>query len=356
MTASVTAETSAPANGLPERYSRQVKFPGIGDEGQRRLLASRVTLCGCGALGTVLANHLARAGVGRLRIVDRDFIETSNLQRQVLFDEADVAQNLPKAEAAVRKLRAVNSEIELEAVVTDIDHTNVLELVRDADLILDGTDNFEVRYLINDAAVKLGKPWVYGGVIGSHGQTMTIIPGQTPCLRCVIESSPPPGMAPTCETAGVLGPAVSIVASYQATEALKVLTGHLEAINRELIFLDVWENVFRQFKIAKLKDVADCPCCKRRQFDWLDGRMGSHTTTLCGRNAVQVSHRSATRLNFEELARQLRGVSDVSFNKFLLKFGAEGHEFTVFPDGRAIIKGTNDVDKARTLYAKYIGH
>jgi adenylyltransferase/sulfurtransferase len=339
-----------------ERYSRQTKFPGIGEEGQRKLLASHVTLCGCGALGTVLANALVRAGVGHVRVVDRDFIETHNLQRQVLFDEHDVAENLPKAEAAARKLAAINSTVHVEPVVTDIDHTNVIDLVKDADLILDGSDNFEVRYLINDAAVKLGKPWVYGGSIGSHGQTMTIIPGDTPCLRCVIESSPPPGMAPTCETAGVLGPMVNIIASYQATEALKILTGNLAAINRDLIFIDIWDNVHKHFKIAKLKDTMDCPCCKRREFDWLEGKMGSHTTSLCGRNAVQVAHRTATRLNFEELAKHMEKLGEVSYNRFLLKFTADGYEFTVFPDGRAIIKGTNDVDKARTLYAKYIGH
>jgi len=347
--------TTVPDQAM-ERYSRQTKFPGIGEEGQRKLLASRVTLCGVGALGTVLANHLVRAGVGFVRIVDRDFIETHNLQRQVLFDENDVAANLPKAEAAARKLAAINSTIRIEPVVTDIDHTNILELVSDADLILDGTDNFEVRYLINDAAVKLGKPWVYGGCIGSHGQTMTILPGITPCLRCVIESSPPPGMAPTCETAGVLGPAISIIASYQAAEAFKILTGHTELINRDLTYLDVWENVHKSFKVAKLKDLVDCPCCKRREFDWLEGKMGSHTTSLCGRNAVQVAHRASNRLNFEELSQHLGRLGDVTFNRFMLKFAAEGHEFTVFPDGRAIIKGTNDVDKARTLYAKYIGH
>src|SRR2546422_2143296 len=222
-----------------ERYSRQMRFYGIGEDGQKRLLDSHVTLCGCGALGTVLANALVRAGVGHLRLIARDFIETSNLQRQVLFDEHDVAENLPKAEAAARKLGAINSTVHVEPVVTDIDRTNILGLVKDADLILDGTDNFEIRYLINDAAVQLGKPWVYGGCIGSHGQTMTIIPGQTPCLRCVIESAPPPGMAPTCETAGILGPIVNVVASLQAAEALKILTGQLAAINRELIMIDV---------------------------------------------------------------------------------------------------------------------
>src|ERR1700751_1532600 len=208
-----------------------MRFPGVGEDGQRRLLDSHVTLCGCGALGTVISNALVRAGVGHLRLVDRDFIETNNLQRQVLFDEHDVADNLPKAEAAARKLSAINSSVHVEPVVTDIDRTNILELVHDADLILDGTDNFEIRYLINDVAVKPGNPWVYGGSIGSHGQTMTILPGETPCLRCVFEAAPAPGEAATCETAGVLSPIVNIIASYQATEAIKILTGQMERVN-----------------------------------------------------------------------------------------------------------------------------
>ncbi len=339
-----------------ERYSRQMRFPGMGEDGQRRLLDSHVTLCGCGALGTVLANALVRAGVGHLRLVDRDFIETSNLQRQVLFDEHDVAENLPKAEAAARKLGAINSSVHVDPVVVDIDRTNILDLVHDADLILDGTDNFEVRYLINDAAVKLGKPWVYGGCIGSHGQTMTILPGETPCLRCVFEAAPAPGEAGTCETAGVLGPIVNVIASLQAVEALKILAGRKDRINRELIYLDIWDNVQRRIKIAPLCDKVDCPCCKRRRFEWLEGAHGSQTTSLCGRNAVQVSQRTPARLNFEEMARHLGAMGEVSYNRFLLKFHAEGYEFTVFPDGRAIIKGTSDEDRARTLYAKYVGH
>ncbi len=340
-----------------DRYSRQTRFYGVGEAGQRKLLQSRVTLCGCGALGTVLANHLVRAGVGHVRIIDRDFIETSNLQRQVLFDEKDIADNLPKAEAAARKLRQINSTITIEPVVTDIDRTNVLELCKDADVILDGTDNFEVRYLVNDVAVKLGKPWVYGGSIGSHGQTMTILPGQTPCLRCVFEAAPAPGEAGTCETAGVLGPVVTIIASLQATECFKILTGNVEQINRELIYIDVWENLTRRIKIAPLLGKVDCPCCQRKQFEWLEGQQGSQTTSLCGRNAVQVAHRMASKLNFEEMARQLQLMGGaVSFNKFLLKFAVDGYDFTVFPDGRAIIKGTSDIDKARTLYAKYVGN
>ncbi len=339
-----------------ERYSRQMRFYGIGEAGQRQLLQSRVTLCGCGALGTVLANVLVRAGVGYLRVIDRDFIETSNLQRQVLFDEKDVAANLPKAEAAANKLREINSSVQIEPVVTDIDRTNIVQLCQDADLILDGTDNFEIRYLINDVAVKLNKPWVYGGCIGSHGQVMAILPGQTPCLRCVFEAAPAPGEAGTCETAGVLGPIVNIVASLQATEAIKILTGHFDAVNRELTYLDIWDNVHRRIKVAPLLGKVDCPCCQRRNFEWLEGAHGSQTTSLCGRNAVQVSHRTPGKLNFEEMARHLSTMGNVSYNRFLLKFNVETYEFTVFPDGRAIIKGTNDQDKARTLYAKYVGH
>ncbi len=241
-------------------------------------------------------------------------------------------------------------------MVTDIDRTNILELVEDADVILDGTDNFEIRYLINDAAVKLNKPRVYGGCIGSHGQTMTIIPGETPCLRCVFEAAPAPGEAGTCETAGVLGPIVNVIASLQATEAFKLLVGKHETINRELIYLDIWDNIQRRIKIAPLKGKVDCPCCGHRKFEWLDGDHGAHTTSLCGRNAVQVAHRSATRLSFEDMAQHLEMLGEVSYNRFLLKFNVEDYEFTVFPDGRAIIKGTDDVERARTLYAKYIGH
>lgn len=339
-----------------ERYSRQMRFGGIGKQGQERLAASRVTICGCGALGTVLANALARAGVGFIRIVDRDFVETSNLQRQVLFDESDVIGNLPKSEAAAKKLREINSSITLEPVVTDIDRTNIIELCRDVDLILDGTDNFEVRYLINDAAVSLGKPWIYGGCIGGHGQTMTIIPGETPCLRCVFEAAPGPGEVGTCETAGVLGPIVNVIASYQAVEALKLLAGKKDAISRELLYIDMWENINRRIKIAPLLNKVNCPCCKQRRFDWLEGAHGTQTTSLCGRNAVQVSQRLSGRLNFDELSKQLRASGTTSHNKFLLKFAVDEFEFTVFPDGRAIIKGTDDCEKARTLYAKYIGH
>jgi len=344
-----------------ERYSRQMRVPGIGKAGQERIMNSRVTLCGVGALGTVLANTLVRAGVGHVRVIDRDFVEPSNLQRQVLFDESDVANNLPKAEAAAAKLRQINSNVIIEAIVADIDRSNIEGFCQDADLILDGTDNFEVRYTINDAAVKLNKPWVYGGAVGVEGMTMTIIPGETPCLRCVFEQSPGPGEVGTCETAGVLGPIVGVVASLQATEALKILAGKPEAINRELYMINIWENTSRRVKIAPLKGrKGRCPCCALRQFEWLGGEHGTQTTSLCGRNAVQVSPRRAGSLNFAELRKGLDGATAVSANKFLMKFtvteGTDGYEFTVFPDGRAIIKGTDDTERARVLYAKYIGN
>ncbi len=338
-----------------DRYSRQIRFPQLGEAGQRALARAR-SFCAAAVLWAQCLPTISRAPASaRLRIIDRDFIETHNLQRQILFDEVDVAQNLPKAEAAARKIRAINSTISVEPVVTDLDHTNILDLVGDADLILDGTDNFETRYLINDAAVKLSKPWIYGGVIGSEGQTMTIVPGQTPCLRCLIETAPPPGMTPTCETAGVLGPAVAVIASFEAIEAIKLLSGARDALNTHLIMVNVWDWSFRQLKVAGLVGKVNCPCCVRRNFEWLGGAMGSHTTTLCGRNAVQVAIRRSDPLDFGELAGRLNGIGAVRYNAFMLRFTTDGHEFTVFPDGRAIIKGTNDVAKARTLYAQYVG-
>ena len=343
-----------------ERYSRQMRVPGIGKTGQQKIMKSRVTLCGVGALGTVLANTLVRAGVGFIRVIDRDFVEPSNLQRQVLFDESDVTNNLPKSVAAAAKMRAINSTIEIESVVADINRTNIEELCKDADLILDGTDNFEVRYLINDVAIKQSKPWIYGGAVGTEGMSMTIIPGQTPCLRCVFEASPGPGEVGTCETAGVLAPIVSIIGSFQAAEALKILAGKTDAINRELFMINVWDNSQRRVKIAPLAGrKGKCPTCALKQFDWLEGEQGTQTTSLCGRNAVQVTQRLSSKLDFAELTKQLQSSGTVSSNKFLLKFAVtdgDDYEFTVFPDGRAIIKGTDDADRARTLYAKYIGH
>lgn len=339
------------------RYSRQMLFEPVGAEGQRRLMASRVTLIGCGALGTVLANTLVRAGVGFLRIVDRDFIELNNLQRQVLFDEDDIALGLPKAEAAHRKLSRINSDVNVEAVVTDVNHRNIDQLAADADLLLDGTDNFETRFLINDLAVKTGRPWVYGACIGATGLAMPILPNDTPCLRCVFEQAPPPEMNPTCDTAGVLGPVVHLVASHQALEAMKILMGRFESVNRRLLNLDAWNGRIMQLNVQAAYDQGDCPCCKGRRFDYLEGKFGSSATTLCGRNAVQVTPPAGARIDFAAIADKVRTVAhaEPKFNTFMLKAAIAPFEITVFPDGRAIIKGTSKPEEARTIYAKYIG-
>ena len=336
-----------------ERYVRQIRYPPIGEAGQRQLAQSRALVCGLGALGSVLANTLARAGVGFLRIVDRDFLETNNLQRQVMYDEADVAAQLPKAIAAETKLRRVNSEIEIEAIVADVDHTNVLSLARDVDVLVDGTDNFETRYLLNDVAVKLGKPWVYGGCIGAEGQSMTILPGETACFSCLMQDAPPPGTTPTCDTAGIVGPIVNVVASIEAMEVLKILSGNCDAVSRSLTVIEMWENRIRQVDLSRLREQADCPTCKRGEFPWLDGKRGSHTAVLCGRNAVQLNH--AGGVSLDALAQQLDGVGRVTRNKYLLRLAVDDYLITLFPDGRAIIGGTDDIAEAKTVYAKYIG-
>jgi len=349
---------AAPVDPSLSRYSRQILFESIGVEGQRRLGASRVVLIGCGALGTVLANTLVRAGVGHLRICDRDFIEKDNLQRQVLFDESDIEAGLPKAEAAALKLRRINSDVCVEAVVTDVNYANIESLAEGATLILDGTDNFETRFLINDLCVKTDRPWVYGAVIGATGLCMTIIPGTTPCLRCVFEEAPPPEFNPTCDTVGVLGSTVNVIASLQAVEAIKLLIGRGDDINRHLIQIDVWSGRFVNLNVASSFTSNDCPCCKRRQFPYLNGERAATTTTLCGRNAVQVNLGVPMRMTLSAMAEKLSraGASSVSFNDFLLRGVIDSLELTLFCDGRAIIKGTNDPDRARSMYAKYLGN
>ena len=341
-----------------ERYSKQVLFAQIGAAGQARLLESRAVLFGCGALGTVLAETLVRAGIGFLRIVDRDFVEISNLQRQILFDESDVSGRLPKAIAATQKLARINSGVTVEPVVADVDHTNILGFVGGMDLILDGSDNFELRFLINDASLETGIRWIYAGVIGSHGQVMPVFPGQSACLRCLIERVPDSGMIETCDTAGVIGPAVQIVASVAAVDALKILSGRPDQVSRTLTYVDAWEGIYRRLNVADLRERADCPACKRGERSWLSGQQGSRTSVLCGRNAVQVAppHRE-TDLSLAELADKLRGVGEVQLNAYLLRFSpSEGqYELTLFRDGRAIIKGTEDLSVARALYSRYVG-
>jgi adenylyltransferase/sulfurtransferase len=339
------------------RYSRQMLYEGIGEEGQQRLRDGRVVLIGCGALGTVLANTLVRAGIGLLRICDRDYLELDNLQRQVLFDEDDLAAGLPKAEAAAARLRRINHEVTVEPMVVDVNHHNIEQFADGAQILLDGTDNFETRFLINDLAVKTGRPWIYGAAIGATGLCMTVLPGETPCLRCVFEEAPPPEMNPTCDTAGVLASVVNIVASLQATETIKLLLGRRGDINRHLVHIDVWSGRFLNMNVQSAYENGNCPCCKRRSFEYLSGQRASSTTTLCGRNAVQVNIARDAPVEFAAIAERLERVSPgrVKHNAFLLRAEVDGFEMTLFSDGRAIVKGTSDPDRARTLYAKYFG-
>ncbi len=335
-----------------DRYARQRVLPEIGSEGQEKLLKTAVVVIGCGALGSVQAQLLARAGVGRIRIADRDVLELNNLQRQVLFDEDDVAAGLPKAEAAARKLRKINSSIEIEGLVEDVTPRNIEGLITDVDLVLDGTDNIETRYLINDACVKHKKRWIYGGVIGTTGMAMPILPGEGPCIRCLFPEAPPPGSLPTCDTVGVLNTAPSIVASIQVTEAIKLLVGKGISKHR-LLTLDLWTGSYRFIAIQKNEN---CPCCGQGRFDFLDAKEVSWTTTLCGRNSVQISPSRATVLSLDDLSRRLAQAGKVSYNGLLLQFQIGDHELIIFPNGRTIVKGTTDEAVAKNLYSKYLGN
>jgi adenylyltransferase/sulfurtransferase len=333
-----------------ERYSRQILFSGIGTHGQQRLSEARVAIVGCGATGSTLAGLLARAGVGTLRIIDRDYVEASNLQRQALFDEADAAASLPKAIAAARKLAACNSQIVVEPEVADLTPENIEALLAGAHLLLDGTDNFETRYLLNDFAVQRGLPWIYCAAVGSCGVTMNILPGETACLACMFPESPR-GTLETCETAGVLGPAVSVVASAAAGEALKLLVGAREQLRLTLLSWDIWSN--QTSAIQAGQPHPNCRACGRRDFVHLAGEGRAHIT-LCGRNSVQI-HERARPMNFALMSERLRAHGTVRHNEFVLKFWHDRYELTLFPDGRAIIKGTSDTAVARSLYARYIG-
>lgn len=351
------ARLTQPWHALMDRYSRQVLFERLGERGQQRLLDSRVTLIGCGALGSVLADTLVRAGVGFVRIVDRDFVELNNLQRQVLFDERDVAERLPKAEAARSKLSRINSEVTVEAVVDDANSTNIEALIDGVQLILDGTDNFDTRYLINDAAVKHRIPWIYGACVSATGLVMPIIPGDTPCLRCLFEQAPPPELSPTCDTVGVLAPVVHLVAGLQSMEALKILSGNMDAVTRKLTTIDAWTGRIIAMDVGGLTTDHDCACCGRGEYEFLEGQAGQKAAVLCGRDAVQINQPAGRRIDLAELVRKLTaaGFGPVTHNEFLLQARLDGHEVTVFPTGRAIIKGTKDAAAARSLYAKYIG-
>ena len=335
---------------FPERYSRQILFRPIGAEGQQKLARAHVALVGCGATGSATAALLARSGVGTLTIIDRDYVEPSNLQRQGLFDEQDATDSLPKAIAAARKIAAFNSEIVVVPRVADLTPANVAELLDEAQLVLDATDNFETRYLINDYAVDRGRPWIYAAAVGSYGVTMNILPGETACLACVFPA-PPRGVVETCDTSGILNSAVNLVASLQATEALKFLVGARAELRRTLLSFDVWTN--ERSEISAAKPRPDCATCGARAFIYLAGEARPQIT-LCGRNSVQIHERNRP-VDFGEMKTRLAPHGEVRHNDFVLKFFRDPYELTLFPDGRAIIKGTTDTAVARSLYARFIG-
>jgi molybdopterin-synthase adenylyltransferase len=334
-----------------ERYSRQLLFPGVGPEGQHKLGAARVGIVGCGATGSALASLLARAGVGTIRIIDRDYVEPSNLQRQCLFDEADATESLPKAIAAARKIAAFNSAIVVEPYPADLVPANIEELLQQVQVVLDATDNFESRYLINDYAVKNSLPWIYTAAVGSYGVTMNVLPGETACLTCVFPA-PPRGVLETCETAGILNTAVNFAASVAATEAMKLLVGARNGIRRTLLAFDLWSN--EHSEVAAAQPRRGCSTCGQRQFVHLTGQARPRVT-LCGRNSVQI-HETNRAIDFEEMSERLRMHGTVRHNRFVLKFWHEPYEMTLFPDGRAIFKGTTDTGLARSLYARYVGN
>jgi len=347
-------ERGALGGGAEGRYSRQVLFGGIGIEGQRRLGASRALVVGCGALGCTIAEILVRAGVGTVRIVDRDIVEETNLQRQLLFDERDARSLAPKAAAAAARLHEINSGVTVEGMVADLTAHTVDELARGAHVLVDGTDNFETRFLINDWAVREGVPWIYGAAVGSYGLSLTVLPGEGPCLTCVFEAAPPPGSSPTCDTAGILAPAAVVVGALEAAEAMKILSGRRDLARTGLTIVDVWESRFDGVGVSRRLD-PPCRTCVARSFPYLEGSGESRATTLCGRDSVQITPPAGYAVDLASLAERLAPLGAVRRNEFLVRARIEDVELTVFDDGRAIVTGTVEPERARALYARYIG-
>jgi molybdopterin-synthase adenylyltransferase len=334
------------------RYSRQELFAGIGVDGQQRIRAARVAVVGCGALGSALAEMMVRAGAGAVTVIDRDYVEESNLQRQSLFDESDVARGMPKAAAAAGRLSALNSDVVVRGVVADLAVDNAAELLAGHTLVLDGTDNFETRFLVNDVCVRDGIDWVYGACVGAYGLALAVRPHVTPCLRCVLEEMPPPGSSPTCDTAGVIAPIVHVVAGIQAAEGLKLMSGRAEALLPGIVTVDVWQGTF---EIMDLRGKAPwCPACTAGRYEYAEAT-AAPTAVLCGRDAVQIRPPRAGSLDLAALALRLNAVGEVSANEHLLRFSAVGAELVVFKDGRAIVKNVRDLAQARSLYSKYVG-
>ncbi len=343
-----------------DRYRRQSAFAELGKAGQAKLSASRVGIVGVGALGSVIAERLVRAGVGYVRLIDRDWVEWDNLPRQSLFTESDACERLPKAIAAAEHLKAINSEIVIEPMVVDLIPANALSLLSSVDLILDGTDNFETRFLINDVSLEQNIPWLHGGCVGASGQMMACIPKITACFRCLMPEPMPADQQATCDSAGVLGPAIAIIAGWQALEAIKILSGHLEAVSRKLQTFDFWHNEIRQIAIEPFRTGVGCPACGMGRRDFLDGSRSSSTQVLCGRNAVQIHDPNGHRIDLDLLASRLSGLGLVTVNPFILRFESQTSEkepftITVFRDGRGIVSGTEDPVIARRVYATWIG-
>lgn len=337
---------------LEDRYSRQIRFNPIGTDGQEKLIASRALICGCGALGSVIAERLGRSGVGNLRIVDRDWVEESNLQRQTLFNEQDALERTPKAVAATRTLKQINRHVNIEPVVEDVTHENMEEIAKDCDLILDGTDNFETRFLINDYCVKHRLPWVHGGCLGGSGQIMSYLPGETGCFRCLVPELPSREAMETCDSAGVLGPAIGIIASWQAAEALKILSGNLDAVCKGLIVVDCWQTDCR---VIGMKPNAACQCCGHSEYPFLSGEIRTDSTVLCGKNAVQISHSFGEQMDFTKLGDSLSQIGEVKQNAFFVRLAWEDYSVTIFRDGRTIVEGTTDIGQAKSVIAQTIG-
>lgn len=335
------------------RYSRQMILPDWGRESQARLARRTAVVVGCGALGSHVAAHLVRAGVGRLVLADRDFVEWHNLPRQALYDEEDARAGRPKALAAARRLRRLNAQVEIREQILDVNADTVEPLIEGADLVLDGSDNFEVRYLLNEACVKHGIPWIYGGVLGTYGLTAAIVPGETPCLRCLLGPMPPPGAVATSETAGILGTIVAVIAALEVTEGLKILMDRREELLHSLVMIDVWHGDFE--RAAVQKGEAPCPVCDEGRYELLQAELGSTATVLCGRQAVQVRPRPARPLDLEALARRLSAVGPVEADEYLVRLDVGDKQLTIFADGRAIVKGTDDPAQARSLYARFVG-
>lgn len=343
--------TSANSNS---RYLRQQRFTPFGESGQKSLSRSRVLICGCGALGSLIAERLARSGVGFIRILDRDWVELSNLQRQTLFKESHAAESMPKAIAAAEELSQINSLVEVEPIVDDLTCDNIQLLARDCELIMDGTDNFETRFLINDFCIQSRIPWVHGGCLGASGQVFSIIPGQSACFRCLVPDLPPADSVQTCDTAGVLGPAVGLIACWQAAEALKILSGNVEAISNKLILLDSWDTDCRTVALSPVKG---CPACDRGDFPFLEGRVRTESVVMCGKNAVQIvlPEQAQRSLQLNQLAQRLEQLGPVNSNPFFIRLHLETHQITIFQGGRTVVEGTTSPAEAKSLLARTLG-